>query len=261
MHALQASVWLLIGLALSGCKSGSYFPLDEHRVREYVVTVKPRTPDGEEEKPQRGQASLTTLPRRMLGGIEVTPEVVQVGNRFAYSFYVEDEIGVRLVARQGFQESEPEVLEERADMLRYPLERGKRWKDFQETNFTSPAIEIEGETVVAGENETVKVPAGTFSGCKKLVFKGTASVEVDIGAATGGQAYDLPEGESDGDGFGASDRAEEAVDTEEVEFELESESWFAPGVGLIKFVQKEWASSKRVADGTVMYELQSDKKM
>jgi hypothetical protein len=59
---------------------------------------------------------------------------------------------------------------------------------------------------ITGTTEIVVVPAGSFAGCLRVTIKGTVA----------------------GDGNGSH-----------VQFQIQKDLWYAPGVGLIKSIQKE----------------------
>jgi hypothetical protein len=157
---------------------------------------------------QEGTLISTNLIKRKLHGKEVTPIKieVQVGGQshVLFQYVVEDENGIYTFAKQETGDLEPKLEESQDYDIRKPLKVGNAW------NLKLKLIDhhvVPARAEILAIDDVVDVPAGTFQKCIKVRTFGTGT-PTQNGLIT---------------------------DTHKVD----RYSWYAPSVGLVKFVGKE----------------------
>ncbi len=209
MRRAARSIGLLLFAALLGaCSKPTYFPIDDGASWQYSASLQRTDSDGVlQGAPERASSQLRVLPSQALNGREVVPISVQLGARYATNYHLVDSTGVHLIGVQASGEHEPKLTPD-AFVLRYPLVAGRSWDDTGYSVFLDPPAEVTGETRVVALDATVSVPAGTYTGCLEVHF--SADEEVKVNQDPG--------------------LARLSVDTT---------SWYAPGVGMVKYVQRD----------------------
>lgn len=208
--------FLLAGLlTLTACgESGrALYPLGEGLTWEYQISA----------ESLMGQAGgqrikVSHLPPRQLNGRTVVPQKLEIGPQSQFSFIVSDGTGVYAYARQLPGAVEPEIHSAPEYLLRFPLNVETTWEGKSEIALPmGQQVSVPTRTHIESVDETVTVPAGTFDHCVKTKAAGevTANLGPFMGAAKIG---------------------------------LEEHSWFCPGVGMVKSVQKR--ESKHLLGGT-----------
>jgi len=172
---------------------------------------------------------VTNFASRDLKGKKVTPQKLDVNGQTSFSFYAEDESGIFEYASQDSGEPEPEIKVTPTYTLKNPIQVGTTWENKATTAFENEKISYTLKSMIESKDEIVTVPAGTFKGCIKV--KGTGSAEKNTGV------------------FGIA------------KIKIEHYDWYAPGIGMIKSIEKE--SSNNIAagyGGEVTLQLESFKK-
>ncbi len=122
-------------------------------------------------------------------------------------------------------------------ILKFPLKEGNEWKEFRKTKAlikTGPPQKTEFHIVgnipvvtkIESMAEVVKVPAGTFDNCMKVVTKGDAFINA-------------------GNYVGMT-----LIKVLEI-------NWYSPGIGLVKSQRVETTASKALNRGEILLELES----
>lgn len=220
---------LALLLLAAGCAERSdYFPLEEGQSWHYQVSMTTR--DGTGVKRQR----LTNLRPQELDGVRVTPRMSPDGSLL---FYQQSDQGVLRVAVQ--RGPAAERVPENPPQLVFPADvlPGSRWSGELSTavlEYTGPpqrslhsirvAVPVVHELLRL--DDEVRVPAGRFADC--ALVHTTGMVFVDGGRYIG--------------------RARVQVDRLD---------WYAPGVGLVKTLQRETTDSAFLPFGEYRVELES----
>jgi hypothetical protein len=169
---------------------------------------------------------ITNLESRELEGKLVIPQKASAGNFTFFSFAVEDKSGIYEFAEQKPDNEEPQVKKFPSYYFKYPLQTGNSWKESADESDIATTIPMQYS--IESLNETVTVPAGTFKKCLKVKKTGTTKLDKGI--------------------FGVV-----TVNKEEI-------SWYAPGVGMIKAMQKRETDNRTVPPKKVIIQLLSYKK-
>jgi hypothetical protein len=222
-NPLLAVLWVAMGLL--GCQSSNYLPLREGLTWDYLVTVRQRSANGDEQRPITGPTTVTALKERTLAGQQVTPMRYDIGGQVTIVFFAEDASGIFAFAQQPDGADEPEIRQQRPYVLRYPLRTGSAWPDFLDSALFTRRVSLSGTSTIQTLEEVVTVPAGTFKHCVKV-----------FSAASSDKAF--------------PDIVGTTVATEMLQ-------WFAPGVGLVKMVQHDRSNRTAVGGGEIMMELKS----
>lgn len=204
---------------LLGCSTPpTYFPLQPGLTWEYAVTIQPSDSEGANlAAPRRLTSTMRSLPRRQFEGRWVAPQSIEMGGVFSTVYRVEDAAGVHDVAMQAPGEDEPRPTPGRT-VLRYPLIAGRSWDDVGEALFLAGgSAELPGEARISAVDVTATVPAGTYRHCLELQFTARGEVQRP----------------------GRQDLTPMRID---------ATFWYAPGVGLVKYVQRD-----RSPDGSGLF--------
>lgn len=230
IHKRQCAAAAALMLTLGACEPVpvSYFPLDPNRYWQYDVVR--TTMDG-----TTNQKYLieTQTPREFNGATVKVRQTVD-GHQF---FYRERADGTNRVARKLSTEAaatatQPEVL-----VLPHSPAVGDSWRQLSHTAVlenTGPPWEtlfritqaVELDFTIASTSDTVRVSAGDFSNCLRVVGHGRFSAEV-------------------GNYIG---HAEISVNVTE---------WYAPNVGLVRSERIETTDAKALNRGSIVMELAS----
>lgn len=215
------AAWLLlVALAVSGCSDPSYFPLDARYSWTHRITFAPAVPRSGTPPPFEG--TIRNLPPDSFDGLPATIQVATAGGTNSQTILREDSTGVRILALQRPGESEPQRKESLQYILRYPVKAGTQWNDEGEPRFFGESHRVPGLSRIVGF-ETVTVPAGTYTGAAKVVFHGSDDVELPDGGLR--------------------------------EVTIDASGWYAPGVGLVRFEQRDTVTDDPQRSGRFVIEL------
>jgi len=185
-----------------GCadRSEKLYPLAEGRAWTYQIAI-----ESAWGSTNSATFTLTNMPKRKLNGKSVVPQKTDVENQTFFSFVGSDGTGIFILGSQGPKAAEPQILDPVAYLLKKPYEQGTKWQ-YQSSGVaaletdTPPTL----EATIESTDETVTVPAGTFSHCIKVVGRGEKR-------------------------SGYMNRSTVAV---------EETSWFCPKIGLVRSIGK-----------------------
>jgi hypothetical protein len=197
-------------MLLVGCSQpASYFPLQQGLTWEYGVSLQRSDSEGDNlASAQRGTSTMRILPQREIEQRLVTPQSIKHAGAFAVFYHAEDEKGVHVIAVQEPGDDGPRPTPGRI-VMRYPLVVGGAWDDFAQTNFLDGGTaDLPGETRISALDVTTTVPAGTYRHCLEMQFSGRGEVQRPM----------------------RSDLTPMRID---------ATFWYAPGVGLVKYVQRD----------------------
>jgi hypothetical protein len=169
--------------------------------------------------------TISNMPSYKLEGKKVTPQQVKLnnGNNF-FIFISEDQGGIFVFAKQTPDMETPKVLE-KSYLIPYPIKVGYKWHEEAMTNLLNKNVPISLIDSIESINETVEVPGGLFHNCLKIINFGTTKKPALIwGYAT---------------------------------INVKNISWYAPGVGLIKEIDKEESNSFIYGSGETIVQLVS----
>lgn len=203
-HFPLLNIFLLV-FFITGCgkHENSYFPTKVGLSWTYQYSL----------KDSHGILKMHTLETREISGKKVIP-IVAEAQMTSTSFVVETDTGIYDIASQSMKDAEPQILPSPKCRLKFPLKVGTTWGVFENTWLLSSYM-FKAEKIVPCNstieslNETVTVPAGTFSNCLKVKTQGRSFIVI---SSWGSQP--MP-------------------------FEITMFEWYAPGVGLIKAIYKQ----------------------
>ena len=189
-----------------------YYPLLPNIRYEY--RVKATTGDAGQTRDFNLSAAITTMKSMEFRGKTVIPQKYEVAGEFAsLSFVTEDKTGVYYFASQRPKDREPELTDPLQYVIRYPVGEGASWiqksAEFDLIN-NNQKLPVALKAVIESTAEIVTVPSGSFANCLKIKMIGTAQGE-------GLQSH--------------------------LRFDIEKTLWYAPGVGMVKSIQREKRSS------------------
>jgi hypothetical protein len=223
-----AAAALLISLGACDREPASYFPLEPDRYWQYDVVR--TTMDG-----SKNQKYLieTRAPREWNGATVHVRQTVD-GHQF---FYRRQADGINRVARKLSAEATATATEPAILVLPRAPAVGDSWRQLSHTAVlenTGPPWEtlfrimhpVELDFTVASTSDTVRVGAGNFSDCLRVVGHGRFSA--DVGNYIG--------------------RAEISVNVTE---------WYAPNVGLVRSERTETTNAQALSHGSIVMELAS----
>lgn len=217
-------------ITLGACDQGpaSYFPLDPNRYWQYDVVR--TTMDGSKHQKYLIE---TQAPREWNGATVQVRQTVD-GHQFFYREYAD---GINRVARKLSAEATATATEPAVLVLPRSPAVGDSWQQLSHTAVlenTGPPWEtlfritqpVKLDFTVASTSDTVRVGAGIFSNCLRVVGHGRFSAEV-------------------GNYIG---RAEISVNVTE---------WYAPNVGLVRSERVETTNAQALNHGSIVMELAS----
>ena len=218
-------------LLLFGCNKTeqNYFPLQEGLQWKYKVTKTARA------KTEQGKYIFINLPDDKLNNEQVSVRKSMDGNVLYYR-KVED--GYVFI---GSKNSSGLFARDEQYIFRYPLEKDAQWQGITTTrllHIVGPTLKLQVDFTteipmlasIEAIDDVVKVPAGIYSNCIKIVKHGEKSSDIKdyIGNAAGNTLITVNE-----------------------------VSWYALGVGLVKFMRKETSQNHKISPGDIVIELES----
>lgn len=262
--------WVSLGVALAtmlACTrtpmDDAYFPLGDGRSWTYAITRDERR---EGEAPV--QLTVAVVGKEEVSGQRVTRERIAVDGEEHFLFVGVDEHGIFRHATQSPGQPAPSVEDERDYFLVQPLQVGETWKGQAAPTFLDVGdVQVPIQSTVVSTTDTVKTPAGEFTGCVKIRVTGKAEIH-DEEASAGDAAPDDSAGDAaDATGEHEHEDADAAAAAENPPldgsgtFTLEEETWYAKDVGVVKTVIVEAFTGKAGDQRTrVTTELQSFKR-
>jgi hypothetical protein len=172
-------------------------------------------------------AMIVHLGAAVVQGKTVTPEGRYIDGRLAgVTFIADDETGVYYFANQNSSQKKPVVMNPIQYLIKYPVQPGASWQQ-QSSGFemvNDKKLPVILNASIVSENEIVSVPAGVFAKCLKIHMTGSVP------------------------SFNGSP-----------EFRIDNQLWYAPGLGMIKQVQKEERVSPKPLAFTMVLNLQEIK--
>lgn len=172
---------------------------------------------------------ITNLAQHVHKGKKVTPQKLNIGGQTAFVFIAQDEKGIYEFAKQYPNEFEPEIKTPSTYYIRTPLKVGTTWREEYKTHFLAEKVTLTVTNTIESLDESITVPAGTFKNCLKISTIGYT--QKDMGQFIG-------------------------VDNVSVE----SYTWYALGVGMLKGMTKEKSNHMMVGTGEAAIQLESFKK-
>ena len=219
---------LLYLAACSDRVDDDYFPLQPGHYWRYDMSI--QTMDGNfdgvyavENVAVQERDGHTVYVRRLLDG------------SLNYLQITED--GIQLTGREKSIDFKTTTVPEEQYIFRFPLQKGATWEEMttsklliktgppQKTEFHIRA-NVPLDAVIETMTDVVRVPAGTFENCMRIVFKGKNFV--NAGNYVGMTLVSIKETD-----------------------------WYAPGVGLVKSVRRETTTSKALDKGKLVLELEN----
>ena len=210
-------------LFVSGTLTGQsdYYPLTEGARFVYHIKATQQTDVVQE---ATLSALVVHLGAAVVQGKTVTPEGRYIDGKLAgVTFIADDETGVYYYANQNSSQKKPVLMNPIQYLIKYPVQQGATWQQ-QTSSFEmvgGKKLPVTLTAAIESDNELVSVPAGVFAKCLKIRMRGAI-------AATN----DTPE------------------------FRVENQLWYAPGLGMIKQVQKEERLSQKPQAFTMVLNLQ-----
>jgi hypothetical protein len=207
----------------------SYYPLQEGFIWEYQVSVRIRSGLSNTPDLTYGRAEVRNLPVRTLEGRTVKPQQIEMAGQLGFTFLIDDEHGIYQFARQPLGTAKPVFDDAATYVLKYPAQVGAQWQDKTNTLLLERNTPVPQSARVVSSAEIVSVPAGTFKGCLEIQTTGSISRRFpDLAGA--------------------------------VEIQIDTETWYAPGVGMIKTVHQESSDRPILPSGEMAFELTSFKR-
>jgi len=226
-NILILSIFLV---SLSACNETDveYFPLNEGKTWQFRVVVH----DMDVEKNYKQY--VANKPFHEMDGSKVFTREINDGTQY---FYESTEEGVRRVGVKRKLDVNTIIEKEDFFAIKYPLEVGTSWEQETITGVLEVVIApfrrhyalhtpVQMKYTIDSIDEMVKVPAGLFEKCIKVVGLGTKKVE-----------------------------AEKTIGI--VDLTVESSDWYCPNIGLVKSQRDERTTSTILVKGDFLMELES----
>lgn len=197
-------VFTIIFFSIRCSQASDYFPFQQGSRKEY------RTETKQGDQRIVGLIKTSVSPRRTVDGQIVTVlkdimSTIQPASEsvVSYTFYAENDDGLRRVAVQDPDETAPRKLKREEWQFKYPLVVGTSWVNYNEITLPKDKITVPMTHTIEKMNDVVTVQAGTFQKCMKITgyYKGNVNISSLVGNA---------------------------------EITVEINSWYAPGIGNIK---------------------------
>lgn len=222
---------LLLALLLAGCSAGTadWFPLEAGL--RWAYALERTTMDGR----SRQWYFVENLPGEPVAGRTLaTPRRTFAGNLY---WYARDAGGLWRVATRRAEADDIQTEEPPALVLPEPLAPGLRWQQTVRTQVlekTGPpqetlfriVVPVQMDYGVEAVDAAVVVPAGRYTGCLRVVGRGTTTA--NVGNYVG-----------------------------QTQISVESEDVYAPGVGLVSSVRRERTSHPALDAGELRLVLTS----
>ena len=224
-HRKQFLVSFLTLLFISAqvTAQSDYYPLLKGARYLYEVKASQKTPS----TPAREQtfsAMVIHLPEAVVQGKTVTPEGRYIDGKLAGVIFVADEkSGIYYYANQKGSQKKPVLMNPIQYLIKYPIQIGATWNQESSAFETlyDKRLSVTLHASIEAVEEMVVVPAGVYAGCLKIRMAGK------IPASAG-----------------------------RPEFRIDSQLWYAPGMGMIKQIQTEERFSDQPASFTMVLNLQ-----
>jgi hypothetical protein len=220
--------FLITVLLFSSNSTGQsdYYPLTEGARLFYQITATQKSP-AQASQEQTLSAMIVHLGSAIVQGKSVVPEGRYIDGRLAgVTFIADDETGVYYFANQNGSHNKPVVMDPIQYVIKYPVQTGASWQQ-KSSGFemlTGKKLHLMLKASIVSEDEIVSVPAGVFAKCLKIHMTGT------IPSSNGG-----------------------------AEYRMDNQLWYAPGLGMIKQIQKEERISPQPVAFTMVLNLQEIK--
>jgi hypothetical protein len=150
---------------------------------------------------------IVHLGRATVQGKTVTPEGRYIDGRLSgVTFIADDETGVYYYANQNGAQKKPVLMNPIQYLIKYPVQTGASWKQ-KSSGFEmlfGKKLPVTLNASIVSEDEIVTVPAGIYVKCLKVQMTGS-----------------IPAGNG------------------HPELRVDNQLWYAPGLGMIKQVQRE----------------------
>jgi hypothetical protein len=161
-----------------------------------------------------GTMLVENLAPQQLAGKTVTPQ--RVGRDLV--FVVDDDTGIYDFAKQSPTDVEPQLLSPPYyQYLQKPIAVGTNWEEKSETQMFQKKVSLMRRCTIDMVDDVVTVPAGTFKNCVRVTCTGSALVPVENRGAA--------------------------------EVTMETYSWYAPGVGRVRWLNKEKSNNPLFGPG------------
>ena len=203
-----------------------YYPLTEGARLLYQIKA---TQHVAEQAPREHtlSAMIVHLGTAMVQGKSVVPEGRYIdGQLTGVTFIADDETGIYYFANQNGAQKKPVVMNPIQYLIKYPVQTGASWQQkssgFEMLNGKKLPVTLNASIV--SDDEIVAVPAGVFAKCLKIQMTGSVP----------------------------------ATDQHPA-FRLDNQLWYAPGLGMIKQIQKEEQTSIKPMTFTMVLNLQEIK--
>lgn len=210
---------MLVAVSCGGRSKGLY-PLGEGEKWTYQATTKSVLGAN-----QNATITITNMPKRELAEKSVTPQKTEANGQTVFSFVGEDSDGVFLLANQTPNSAEPEIVTPPPYLLHKPYEKGTKWEVKSSGQMSTTGEPLTLEATIEGINETVTVPAGTYEGCLKVISRGEQVKK--LGSVMG-----------------------------QAKISVEQTSWFCPGVGLVRSINKTNSNNLMAMENAGEFSLQ-----
>lgn len=220
-----------VAASLQGCErsDADYFPLNEGRWWQYRVMVKTK------DEQKQYKYMVANLPSHDLDGTKTFVRRTHDGSLF---FYQEGDEGINRVAVKRRTDREIKREASKHLIIPYPTEIGSAWelettttildrniRAFERKQFTL-VVPVMLQYTVESLDDTVSVPAGRFARCLRIRGIGHTRVNPNVSVGV-------------------------------TDIEIEIIDWYAPGVGLVRTIRKEEASTAMLDSGEYLFELES----
>lgn len=200
-----------------------YYPLLKGARYFYQVKASQKTASNPARE-QTFSAVVVHLPEAVVQGKTVTPEGRYIDGKLAGVIFVADEkSGIYYYANQKGSQKKPVLLNPIQYLIKYPIQIGATWN--QQTSafetLNDKRLPVTLHASIEGIEEMVTVPAGVFAKCLKIRMAGR------IPSLAG-----------------------------RPEFHIDTQLWYAPGLGMIKQIQTEQRIAPDPASFTMALNLQ-----
>lgn len=220
-----------VAVILQGCErsDADYFPLNEGRWWQYRVMVKTK------DKQKQYKYIVANLPS---GDLDSTKTFVRRTHDGSLFFYQKTDDGIFRVAVK--RRTDREIQREASThlIIPYPTKIGNAWelettttildrniRAYERKQFTL-VVPVMLQYTVESLDDIVSVPAGRFDRCLRIRGVGRTRVNPNVGVGV-------------------------------TDIEIETIDWYAPGVGLVRTIRKEEASTAVLDSGEYLFELES----
>ena len=221
-------VFILCLLTSCGQTDNEYFPLKAGKYWRYQLTY--QTMDGT----FKGVYAVENLPKQTIDEQQYFVRTLLDGS---INYLQLDDKGLLLKGREKTLDLDIRFTETDQYIYQFPLQVGTTWEDTvlskaliktgppQKTKFHIVA-KVPVTAKIESMTDMVKVPAGTFENCMRVVMSGNAFV--DAGNYVGKTIVRITE-----------------------------TNWYAPGVGLVKSIRQESTKHRALDKGEITLELEN----